>query len=483
MKVFISGLITETNTFSPLPTGLENYQETALFHGDASQFDCRWASGILRAWRTMAEAGNMEVKESLFAMAQPAGRTVRPVYAQFLDEILSDLKTASPVDMVLLSLHGAMVSEGCDDCEGDIIEKVRACVGADVPIGIELDLHCHITEQMIDNATAVITYKEYPHTDMVERAAELFDICASTLKGEIEPKISVHDCHMVGIWPTTTKLMNNFVTHMKALENREGILSVSFAHGFPWADVVDVGAKMLVVTDNDIELGNKIAKELAQDLWSMRDTAGLTAVDINEALDCVKRDVAGPIVLADIADNPGGGAAGDSTYVLKAILERRLTKVAIAPIWDPLAVRICMEAGAGSSFDLRVGGKCGPTSGEPLDLTVTVKSIQKDAVQSLKGQKVKMGDAVHVHACGIDLVLNTIRTQTLGLDAFTQFGMELSAYKLIVVKSMHHFFAAFNNIAKEIIYVSTPGALTLDFANIPYTKLNRQYWPRDENPR
>ncbi len=162
MKVLIAALATETNTFSPIPTGEFGFRETGLFRGDATRHPPSIISEPLCVWRELAEADGNAVVESLCAAAQPAGRTVASVYHGFREEIIADMRAAMPLDMVLFMLHGAMVAEGEDDCEGDLIARAREVVGPDAPIGVELDLHCHITEKMVRHATAIITFKEYP---------------------------------------------------------------------------------------------------------------------------------------------------------------------------------------------------------------------------------------------------------------------------------------------------------------------------------
>ena len=157
--------------------------------------------------------------------------------------------------------------------------------------------------------------------------------------------------------------------------------------------------------------------------------------------------------------------------------------VASGLYWDPVAVRFCMEAGEGARLNLRIGGKCGPDSGDPVDLTVNVKRIATGADQTFGSARNRIGDAAWVRAdSGLDLVLNTIRTQVFHPDAFTAVGLDPADKKIVVVKSTQHFHAGFAPIAAEILYVAAPGAIPPDFAAIPYTKLAKPYWPRVENP-
>ncbi len=481
-KVLIACLGTETNTFSPIPTGWASFLEAGLFHGDATAHPPNLFTEPLHVWHRAAEARGFEVVESIAAFAQPAGPTVRPVYEALRDELMDDLKAALPVDMVLVSMHGAMVADGYFDCEGDILARLRETAGPEAAIGAELDLHCSITAAMTDAADALITFKEYPHIDGKERAAELFDLLLGKVEGRTRPAISVHDCRMVGVWPTTREPMTAFVDTLKAAEKQPGILSVSFAHGFPWSDVPDTTAKMVVVTDDDPALGAATARALGAQIWALREQTAPTYLSLADGIDRVAASNASPVIVADVSDNAGGGAPGDSTFVLQAVLERGLTNIAMGLFWDPIAVRFCKEAGEGATFDLRIGGKSGPASGAPVDLTVTVRKVIDDASQSFGTSRMPIGDAAWVEANGLDLVLISVRQQTFDPDAFTQFGIDLAARSAVVVKSSQHFHAGFAPIGSEVLYLGTPGAITPDFANIPFKRVAVPYWPKVADP-
>ena len=430
----------------------------------------------------MTEERGWTVVASLCAFAQPAGNTVRTVYESFRDEILDDLRRALPVNMVLLGLHGAMVADGYDDCEGDLVARIRQIVGPDVPIGVELDLHCHLTDQLVHDATAIVIYKEYPHIDVAERAVELFDIIAASAEKRIKPVMSLFDCRMIGLYRTTEEPMKSIVARLSALEQQADMLSVSVAHGFPWADVPEMGTRTLVITDNRPDVGDKLAEELGRELFAQREALRPHYVSLDEGLDRAQAVAASPVVLADVTDNAGGGTPNDSTFVLRRLLERGIGNAAIACFWDPIAVSIVMDAGVGARLDLRIGGKLGPVSGDPVDLRVTVTGIRRDATQTFGPGVIKLGDAVAVHAEGIDLVLNTIRTQTFSPSCFSAVGIDPLQRHILVVKSMHHFHAAFAPIASEVIHVDAPGAMVTDFTKIPYTRINFNMWPLVADP-
>ena len=485
MKLFLACLGTETNTFSPFPTGYRTFEETCLVRGgNHGQTPFLFAVPLI-LWRRMASKRGWSVVESLCAFAQPSGLTLRSVYESFREEILADLKRAMPVNMVLLNLHGAMVAQGYDDCEGDLLARIRSLVGPQVPVGVELDLHCHLTRQMVEKADAIVSFKEYPHTDSAERAQELFQIMAGIAAGTVRSHMALYDCNMVGIYHTTSEPMKSFLTEVKRLEQQEEILSISIAHGFPWGDVHDMGTRVLVVTNNRSDKGAHWAEILGRQLFQMRHQLSPDYRTIDEALRQSWEYDDGPVVLADVADNPGGGATGDSTFILKALVDRQINNAALACIWDPTAVAVASEAGEGSSFDLRLGGKMGPRSGSPLDLRVRVTKVVPNAVQTFgsgANQSVSpLGNAVALHSNGIDIVVNSTRTQTLGTDAFSNLGIDPTSKRILVVKSMQHFHAAFAPFASKILHVDTPGSLVSDFTQIPYRKADHRKWPISES--
>lgn len=286
MKIFMATLATETNTFSPIPTGRAAFMEEREYaRDDGSRRPARIGNIPLIEWRRLGEAYGHEMVESISTFAQPAGTTLRSIYEELRDTLLGDLRAAMPVDVVLLFMHGAMVADGYDDCEGDTLARARAVVGPDAAIGIELDLHCHLTELMRTSADVIITFKEYPHTDIADRARELYPLRAATKEGRVRPVIAYHDCRMVSMWRTPEEPMRTFVLRMQALEGKDGILSVSFGHGFPWGDVPDVGAKIVVVADRDERKARALADRLGREILAMRVATSTVHDTVDEGID------------------------------------------------------------------------------------------------------------------------------------------------------------------------------------------------------
>jgi len=477
MRVFAGSLGTETNTFSPLPTGLDSYRESCYFpagqHPDAPQF----VAAPLWAARRQAAARGWTLIEGLVAFAGPAGPTTRVAYETLRAELLADLKAALPVDLVLLGMHGAMVADGYDDCEGDLLARVRAMVGPGTVIGVEVDPHTHLSRAMVENATLIIAFKEYPHTDVFERGEELVNLCARAVAGEIQPVPAVFDCRMISMMHTSREPMRGFVDRIQAMEGHDGIVSISPIHGFPWGDTPDMGTKVLVYADGDAVRAAKLAERLGREIIGFRDRLAPGAMGIEEALDAALTEPRGPVVLADTADNSGGGAPNDSTFMLRRLLERGIDRVALGPLWDPVAVSICFNAGEGARLALRIGGKIGPVSGDPLDADVQVLRVCRALVMTgLGGGPTGLGDSALVQVGGVQVLLTSQRQQAMGTDMFTKMGCDLSACRLVVVKSSQHFYASYSKVATRVIYVDGPGTLTSDLGSLPFRKVQRPKW-------
>jgi microcystin degradation protein MlrC len=481
MRLFAATIATETNTFSPLPTSLEAYKECVFLrpgeHPEETPLMCTAPLWVAR--RRAKKEGFTLVEGSCFA-ASPAGTTNRKDYEFMRDEILGQLRAAMPIDGVLLGLHGAMVAHGYDDVEGDIIERVREIVGPKCVIGVELDPHCHLTLKRVKLADIIVLYKEFPHTDVVERAEDVLDLVLRTLRGEIKPVMSMYDCRQIQSYPTTLPLMRAFVDRMIAMEGKDGILSISIGHCFPYADVPELTGRILVVMDKDKAKGDALAKSIGEEFVSMRGKTMPEYFGVDAGISVAMEFNAAPVVMADPADNAGGGAPSDNTTILRRLIERGAQEAIVGPIWDPIAVRLCFDAGLGAEFALRFGGKIGPTSGQPVDAMVKVVGLKRDCHQSFGPTQVPLGDCAAIKVGGVEIVLITNRTQALGLELFENVGIDPRTRKMVVVKSTNHFMAAFGPIAKKVIYIDSDGPLSRDYRKIPFTRINRPIWPLDE---
>ena len=481
MRLFTATLATETNTFSPMLTSLQGYKEDVFLrpgeHPDDAPLFCTSTLWVARR-RAKAE-GYTLIEGSCFG-ASPAGVTNRRDYEFMRDEILGQMKAAMPLDGLVLGLHGAFVADGYDDVEGDLLEHARAIVGPKCVIGVELDPHCHLTKKRVGLADIIILYKEFPHTDVVERAEEVLDLVLATLRGKVKPVMSLYDCRQISSYPTTLPLMRAFVDKLKSLEGKDGILSISAGHCFPYADVPENTGRILVIADGDKAKADAMATRIGEEFVSMRGKT-IPQYHLPAAAIVIARETNGyPVVMAEPGDNAGGGAPSDNTTILRRLLADKVEDAALGPIWDPIAVRLCFDAGLGARFPLRFGGKIAPSSGTPVDATVEVIGLKRNAWQTFGPAQVPVGDCAAIRIDGVEVVLITNRTQALGLEIFTNVGIDPKLKKIVVVKSTNHFMGAFGPIAARVLYVETDGPLSRDYTKIPYTRIQRPIWPLDK---
>ena len=478
MKVFTAGLATETNSFSPLPTRFEDF---TIVRGGVPEGPLIPFEAPLRVFREKTRERGWQLVEGLCAHATPSGPTLQGTYERLRDEILAALSAALPVDMVLLNLHGSMEAERCPDTEGDLLARMRDLVGPEVPIGAELDLHSHPTEKMLNNATALIIYKEWPHIDSEARAAELFEIIADAALGKSRPSMSVFNTRMLGLYPTGAEPMRGFVAQLKAVEAQAGVLSVSLAHDHIWTDVPEMGAHLLVVTDQQPRLGESIARELGLTFYGLREAASQRFPSLEEGLRQALAHSKGPVVLVDVPDNPGGGAPGDGTQVLQALLEARAD--AAVMLYDPMVAQLAAGAGPGASLQVRLGGKSGRVSGQPLDLAVTVTAVRKALTQQFMGAPVSMGDAVALRCGPVDIVVLSQRSATNTPECYEKLGINPLNKKILVAKTLNNCRPGFDSVAAEYIWVDYPGGCCAgDPREIGLRHIEGPMWPMVADP-
>ncbi|KQV65331.1 M81 family metallopeptidase [Rhizobium sp. Root1220] len=483
MRIFTATLATETNTFSPICVDRRAF-EASLYAppGEHPETPTLCSAPITVGRRVCAEKG-WDLIEGTAAWADPAGLLNRAAYEGLRDEVLDQLRAAMPVDAVVLGLHGAMVADGYEDSEGDILARVREIVGPDILVCSELDPHSHLTAKRIKAADFFVYFKEFPHTDFVDRAEDLWRIAVDTLEGRVKPVMSVFDCRMIDVYPTSRDPMRSVVDKIMRIENEDAdILSISVIHGFMAGDVPEMGTKLLVVTNDREEKGDALARELGLELFSKRGTFIMPQIDEKQAVEEALAATSWPVVIADVWDNPGGGTAGDATVLLEELLDKGATETAIGTIWDPMAVQICMAAGEGARIPLRFGAKSAPGTGNPIDGIVKVVKLVPNAEMRFGESFAPFGDAAHVVLNGIDIILNSTRAQSFDPSLFSAMGIDPLSKKILVIKSTNHFFASFSQIAAKIIYCSAGTPYPNNPAKTPYRRAPKNIWPMIADP-
>ena len=483
--VFVAGLSHETSASSPIPTTRRSFESFDYYRPVEGRPDehCRTLTGYGSFVRCAEKAG-LDIYASTYTWAQPSARTVRKDYESLRDEILQDLKSCDDVAMVLYFLHGSQMAQGYDDCEGDLLARTREVVGDDCFVGALLDLHTNVSTTMLESASALVACRNYPHTDFDERAEHLFDVGCDVIGGKSNPVSHFLRVPMFGMFYTTQPLMFGANEAAENLQQHPGVLSVSLTHGFTWSNTPDTGAGVVVVTDGENVVVDDAMNDLARLFFEARSESTSLRQSIGEILDEIEQSSPAPadkpFVIADCCDNPGGGAGCDSTFILDEILNRKLSGFTIGLLWDPLAVEFASDAGVGATLDIRIGGKTGPSAGNPLDVSGTVLGIYDGLSQHGLGFDHPMGRCVALDVAGNTVVLNTVRGQVFSPTCFTDCGVVLSTQRGVVVKSTQHFYDQFYSIAKKIFYCETPGSLSLSPDPEKVDRIRRPIWPLDD---
>lgn len=483
-NIMIAQFRHETNTFNTDPTDVQSYKNRNLFFGDdVIPFFKDVKSEFGAFINYFSKVDDVKLFPAVAADAMPGGRVTREVYEMVRDSMLDVIKN-NKIDALLLALHGAMVTDFDEDGEGTLLEELRAEVGNNVPIFVALDLHANITEKMVKYADAMFPYDSYPHTDAFYRGLEAAENLYKTLKKEIRlvkrfKKLPI----LIPLLSDSDEPKKSLFDKVYDYEKKDKVISISIVDGFFLADIKECGMSVLVQTDGDEELAEELVEEFANDVMQIKEKLVKETSSLDEAIETAMAADEGPIVLADVADNPGGGSPGDGTWILQGLLKHKAQNVAIAHIYDPETVAQAVKAGVGSTIHIKLGGKTYKLLGEPVECDAYVKSIT-DGVFYYKdkmfhGLKNRIGTTVVLVIDGIEAIVSEKRYQALDVQIFRANGIEPTEKKILVVKSSLHFRASYGRIAKKIIDVNVPGITPADPKMFEYENIRRPIFPLD----
>jgi microcystin degradation protein MlrC len=479
----------ETNTFSRVPTDmamirrrdyhLEN-EIPAAFRGTRSAIGATFEAADKFGWTLV---------HPVSANPNPSGTVTDDAFEKVTGMILDAVDVKGPIDGALLHLHGAMVSDSHEDAEGEFLASLRKRLGPDVPIVVTLDLHANVTQCVADNASALIAYRTYPHIDYYERAWQGAELLERAMRGEVRPKTVIARRPMLyGLDHGRTQRgpMAELIARGEAIENSGEVLVVSICAGFSHANIHDVGPSVTVTVDGNTARGQAIAEEFMDYAWQTRDFTTVKLLSVAEAVALARRGAPGdkPLVVADYTDNPGGGGYGDATAFLKGLVESGVESVAFHAICDPEAVQLGMHAGIGAKITLALGGKTDPAmGGPPLALYGEVVCLTTGRFIAYGpmggGVERNYGPSMVFRVGGIDIVVISNNGQATDLTQFTSLGVDPTRYRTVAVKSMQHFRAAFEPIARQVILVDTGALCSEIYTPELFTRVRRPIWPLD----
>ncbi len=496
-RVLVAELSHESHTFCPLLTGLEEFHgRWGLVVSGSDLVDrFRGTNTVLGGMLAGAAARGLEVIPSTSAAAYPSGPVTREAYETFAGRILADLEAARP-DGVLLSLHGAMVAGGYPDPEADLLARVRGAVGPRVPVVAVLDLHANVSQAMVDAADLLLGYNTYPHVDTGERGEEAARWLAAILAGRVRPvrHLVRPPALLVSMnMRTDAGPMAELFELARAAEGRPGVMDVSLFGGFPYADVPEAGCAVVCAADGDRDLARRVAARLAGELWARRERFAASLPGPEAALRLAMRAPEGPVALADVADNPASGGAGDTPELLRAALRLGVPDALAALYYDPETVALADRLGVGAEGDFLIGGKVYPAHGPPVEVRARVRRLSdgrftnrgpmgrgvgvdlgRTAVLTVLG-----GPGVASPPGGVDVVVARSRMSTNDPELFRVLGLEPTARRLLLLKAKGHFRAAFDPIVRQIIDVDAPGFASLDLNRFEYRHVRRPVFPLD----
>lgn len=490
LRIALAGFSHETNTFAPWPTELADYVANGLYRGAELSALAGTNTVIGGAMDAVAADPSLRLVPILVASAIPGGPVTAGAAEKIEGAIVAGLRESRP-DGVVLDLHGAMVTDVSDDGEATTLRKVREAVGPRTPVVAVLDLHANISPAMVELADALIPYDTYPHVDTAERGAEAVRLAASAARGATTLTSALAKLPMMppapkqfsGIEPT-----RSVMARARELEQRPGVVNVGVAFAFPYADCPFPGMGVVVTTDGDASLARSVADELAAFVWDRREDFRPEAMTVEAAVHAAMEAPAGPVVLADLGDNPGGGSACDGTALLWGLLDLGASDAALAVIVDHEAIAAAETAGVGGRVETLLGGKTDDLHGYPIPIAATVRhlsdgafvhegpmdaglpgSLGRTAVLRCEG---RYGNSVEVIVC-------ERRVQALDAAIFRSQGIEPRSKAVLALKSAVHFRGSFAPIATRIIEVDTPGLTSIDLRRFPYRRLPRPIWPLD----
>lgn len=494
MRIVTGTFSHETNTFSNIPTNLDEFGKQRITLGDDIPKRFAGTGSIENAFLEASQRHGFELIWTVWASAIPGGLIPRETFDWIEGKLLDGILKAGKIDGVLLHLHGSAVVDGIPDAEGRVLRDVRALVGPNVPIASTLDLHSLNTQEMMDNATLLIGYDTYPHVDPAERGAEVADRLVQIIRGQIKPTGALEK---PPLWtPLQSQVTSRTDTPMRRLMDRAleierdpNVISASCFAGFPFADVPHLGLSTMVYTNNNPDLARKYARELARLAWDMHDQWLVYPTPVDQAVKQAIEAPKGPVILADIADSGAGGTSGDSTEVLREMLKQGARSGAVCSISDQEAIDKAVAAGVGATITMKIGGKRDRFHGDPVEVTGKVKLIHDGEFirkgPMLTGALQTVGKTVVLEIGGIggiEVMLTEHRAHPNDLEYFRAFGIEPTERKMLVLKSAAHYRAAFDPIAALTIEVDGPGLTSPNFRRFDFKKIRRPMYPFDDMP-
>lgn len=487
MRIAVAEIAQETDSFSPLTADLTDFENYGIYHGAELLERMQGVGPIGGLLEVAAEQRQPTELVPIVRAWGAAGGTITADTLEYLTEqLVAGLRGALPLDGLFLAMHGAAASEKVDDVEGHILRAVRDVVGNNLPVVVPLDHHANVTQQMVDLADLLIGHETQPHDPPAtgrKAARALFRM----LRGESQPTVAWRKIPMItpqDQFLTSHGPMKKWFDLARAMERREGVIDVSPYPMQPWLDVAEGGWSVIVHTEQDLELAQSLAAEMANAAWQLRHQFWLS--DRIAPTDAVNNAVCaeqGLVVLSDTGDSVYGGAPGDSTCILRAMLEQDVPCMALVPLVDPQALQIASSAGVGAELSIELGGKFDTVFNQPVQVTGRVAAISNGLTVDLHDRGIcDLRRTALLQVGQIRIVLLDHRSFAINHPIlYTHLGLEIADAKMVVLKtaSNFQFFAPWR---KQLIRVDSPGTTQSNLRDFSWKRIPRPIFPLDELP-
>lgn len=482
VHLIAGGIMHETHTFSAEPTPLEAF---AVFRGE----ECASFAGTNHSMGGVVDAAaelGVQLSHTILTQATSTAPVSSTLFEDMVGELMDGIRQHLPADGIVLTLHGAMVSEGHLEADAEIVRRVRDLVGPDLPIAVTLDLHANLGPSLVDAATIVVGYDTYPHIDLADRAQEAVRLLVKTINGEINPVMVLVKPPLLPVPQAMFTSRHPFATLFDrafAMEQDGRALTVTVSGGFAYADAPASGMSVLVTTDANPGAARSMANELAELAWNLRDDMRIANAAPADAVAEAIAYPEGPVILVDVGDNIGGGTPGDGTVLLAEML-RQGARDAVMVIADADAVQDAFRAGVGGIVETRVGGNADNLHGEPVPVTGRVRLLSDGnwvhEGPENAGVPARPGPTAVVEINGVTLVLNSRKIAPGDQQQLKSVGIDPLRQKIIVVKAAVRWRGGFGPIARHAIHVATPGLGEVDLSRFEFHHLTRPIHPLDD---
>ncbi|WOH68857.1 M81 family metallopeptidase [Bradyrhizobium sp. BWA-3-5] len=481
-RIAVGGFLHETNTFAPTKATYQDFVHgggwPAMAHGAGVLKVMRKINVGLAGFNEAAESHGWELVPTISAAASPCAHVTKDAFERIMQEMISGIANAGPINAVYLDLHGAMVTEHYDDGEGEILARVRKVIGKDLPLVASLDLHANVSPEMIAHADALIAYRTYPHIDMADTGRACARHLALLLKSKTRFAKAFRQLpFLIPIsWQCTNDQPTRGIYEKLAALESDDVPTLSFAPGFPAADFAHCGPSVFAygrtqadadaAADRIVALVEGHEDDFDGRIYSPDDGVRLAM----ELAKTAKK----PIIIADTQDNPGAGGDSDTTGMLRALV-RNNASGATGVIYDPASAKAAHAAGVGATVTLDLGGKSGIPGDAPYHETFVVEKLSDGQFVApgpyYGGRDMDMGPSACLRIGDIRVVVGSYKAQLADQSMYRYVGIEPTEQKILVNKSSVHFRADFEPIAEKLLICAAPGAMPADTATLPWTRL------------